>query len=85
MVGTLAGFLLGVAFAGNIETIRQWLQGLTGTELFSAEIYFLSHLPARIEAMDVVSVVAMGLVLSPRNSVPGVARGAARSGRSVTL
>ena len=64
VVGTLAGFLLGVAFAGNIETIRQWLQGLTGTELFSAEIYFLSHLPARIEAMDVVSVVAMGLVLS---------------------
>jgi lipoprotein-releasing system permease protein len=64
VIGTLAGFLLGVAFAGNIETIRQWLQVLTGTELFSAEIYFLSHLPARIEAMDVVSVVAMGLALS---------------------
>ena len=64
VVGTLAGFLLGVAFAGNIETIRQWLQVLTGTELFSAEIYFLSHLPARIEAMDVVSVVGMGLALS---------------------
>jgi lipoprotein-releasing system permease protein len=64
VVGTLAGFLLGVAFAGNIETIRQWLQALTGTELFSAEIYFLSHLPARIELKDVVSVVAMGLALS---------------------
>ena len=64
VLGTLAGFLLGVAFAGNIETIRQWLQVLTGTELFSAEIYFLSHLPARIEAADVLSVVAMGLALS---------------------
>ena len=64
VLGTLAGFLLGVAFAGNIETIRQWLQVLTGTELFSAEIYFLSHLPARIEAADVISVVAMGLALS---------------------
>jgi lipoprotein-releasing system permease protein len=64
VVGTLAGFLLGVAFAANIETIRQWLQGLTGTELFAAEIYFLSQLPARIEALDVVSVVAMGLALS---------------------
>jgi lipoprotein-releasing system permease protein len=64
VVGTLAGFLLGVAFAANIETIRQWLQGLTGTELFAAEIYFLSHLPARIEVLDVVSVVAMGLALS---------------------
>src|SRR5918996_789476 len=64
VVGTIAGFLLGVGFAANIETIRQWLQGLTGTELFAAEIYFLSHLPARIEVLDVVSVVAMGLALS---------------------
>jgi lipoprotein-releasing system permease protein len=64
VVGTLAGFLLGLSFAANIETIRQWLQVLTGTELFAAEIYFLSHLPARIVASDVISVVAMGLVLS---------------------
>jgi lipoprotein-releasing system permease protein len=64
VTGTVAGFLLGLGFAANIETIRQWLQALTGTELFAAEIYFLSHLPARIETFDVVSVVAMSLVLS---------------------
>ena len=64
IVGTLMGFLLGLGFALNIETIRQWLQGLTGTDLFAAEIYFLSHLPARVEAGDVLSVVGMGLALS---------------------
>jgi lipoprotein-releasing system permease protein len=64
ITGTLAGFLLGLAFAANIETIRQWLQVLTGTDLFSAEIYFLSHLPARIEVVDVASVVLMSLALS---------------------
>jgi lipoprotein-releasing system permease protein len=64
VTGTVAGFLLGLGFAANIETIRQWLQGLTGTELFAAEIYFLSHLPARIETQDVVSVVLMSLALS---------------------
>jgi lipoprotein-releasing system permease protein len=64
VTGTVAGFLLGLGFAANIETIRQWLQGLTGTELFAAEIYFLSHLPARIETPDVVSVVLMSLTLS---------------------
>jgi lipoprotein-releasing system permease protein len=64
VTGTLAGFLLGLVFAENIEIIRQWLQVLTGTNLFSAEIYFLSHLPARIEASDVISVVLMSLVLS---------------------
>lgn len=64
VVGTLTGFLLGLAFALNIETIRQWLQGLTGTDLFAAEIYFLSHLPAKVIPGDVVSVVGMGLALS---------------------
>jgi lipoprotein-releasing system permease protein len=64
VTGTIAGFLIGLVFAANIETIRQWLQGLTGTDLFAAEIYFLSHLPARIETTDVVSVVLMSLVLS---------------------
>jgi lipoprotein-releasing system permease protein len=64
VTGTIAGFLIGVGFAANIETFRQWLQGLTGTELFAAEIYFLSQLPARIETGDVMSVVLMSLVLS---------------------
>ena len=64
VTGTLAGFLLGLLFAENIETIRQWLQVLTGTNLFSPEIYFLSHLPARIETRDVLSVILMSLALS---------------------
>ncbi|MBX6321136.1 MAG: lipoprotein-releasing ABC transporter permease subunit [Rhodospirillaceae bacterium] len=64
IVGTLAGLVIGVAFADNIESIRQWLQGLTGTNLFSPEIYFLSQLPAIIDPWDVVSVVVMSLSLS---------------------
>ena len=44
--GTFAGAFIGIMFAVNIESIRQFLEGLTGTNLFSAEIYFLSKLPA---------------------------------------
>ncbi len=64
VTGTLLGFVLGVAFAANIETLRRWLEGLTGTDLFAAEIYFLSNLPAKVEASDVASVVGMALALS---------------------
>ncbi len=64
VIGTLAGFGLGLAFTENIETIRQWLQGLTGTELFAAEIYFLSQLPAIVDPDEVLSVVMMGIGLS---------------------
>ncbi len=64
VIGTLAGFALGLAFAENIETIRQWIQGLTGTDLFAAEIYFLSQLPAVVDPTEVTYVVMMGLGLS---------------------
>jgi lipoprotein-releasing system permease protein len=64
VAGTLAGLLLGVAFADNIEIIRRWIEHLTGTNLFAAEIYFLSKLPAKVDPAEVAMVVAMGLGLS---------------------
>ncbi|HWL67154.1 MAG TPA: lipoprotein-releasing ABC transporter permease subunit [Geminicoccus sp.] len=64
LVGTGLGAVLGIAFAANIDAIRLFLERITGTELFAAEIRFLSQMPARIETGDVVSVVLMGLVLS---------------------
>jgi lipoprotein-releasing system permease protein len=64
ILGTLAGAGLGVAFAANIESIRQWLQGFTGNDLFSAEIYFLSKLPAKMEPDEVITIVVMALALS---------------------
>lgn len=64
VVGTLAGFVLGLTFALNIETIRQALQRLTGTDLFAAEIYFLAHLPAKVDALEVALVTLMALALS---------------------
>jgi lipoprotein-releasing system permease protein len=64
IIGTMAGLGLGLAFAENIETIRQWIQGLTGSDLFAAEIYFLSQLPAVVDPTEVTTVVLMGLGLS---------------------
>jgi lipoprotein-releasing system permease protein len=64
VIGTVAGLLLGVVFTLNIETIRVWLQGLTGTQLFDPTIYFLSHLPARLDWMEVIQIVVMALILS---------------------
>ncbi|WP_430437384.1 lipoprotein-releasing ABC transporter permease subunit [Oceanibaculum nanhaiense] len=64
VVGTLAGFVLGLVFCLNIESIRKGVEFLTGTELFSAEIYFLSRLPAKVDSGEVVTVVLMALILS---------------------
>ncbi|CAA6605590.1 ABC-type transport system, permease component [Rhodospirillaceae bacterium LM-1] len=64
VTGTILGVVLGLSFALNIESIRQLLQSLTGTDLFSAEIYFLSKLPAKVDFGEVVQVVLMALGLS---------------------
>ena len=64
VVGTLFGFLLGLGFCMNIDKIKGLIEGITGAELFSAEIYFLSHLPAKIDAAEVTTVVVMALVIS---------------------
>ena len=64
VVGTAFGFALGLAFSYNIESIRQVLQNMTGTQLFQAEIYFLSRLPAEVDPQEVVIVVGLALILS---------------------
>ncbi|MBN8967590.1 MAG: lipoprotein-releasing ABC transporter permease subunit [Rhizobiales bacterium] len=64
VVGTLVGFLLGLVVCMNIESIRQFVSWLTNTELFSPELYFLSKLPAEIDAGETTAVVIMALTLS---------------------
>jgi lipoprotein-releasing system permease protein len=64
VVGTLAGFLLGVVICLNIESIRQFISWFTATELFSPELYFLSRLPAEMDVRETTAVVVMALTLS---------------------
>src|SRR6266852_6320706 len=64
IVGTFAGFALGLGFAANIETIRQFVQRLAGVNVFDPTVYFLSQLPAKVDPIEVVIVVGMGLSLS---------------------
>ncbi len=64
VVGTVIGTLIGLGFCWNIDGIRQLIERITGTELFAAEIYFLSTLPAEVNPSEVFSVITMALVLS---------------------
>lgn len=63
-IGTLMGTVLGVVFCWQIDAIKRFIEGLSGAELFAAEIYYLSRLPAKIEVMEVLTVIAMALILS---------------------
>ena len=64
VVGTGVGFVIGVIVCAYIEDIRRFLSWLTNTELFSPELYFLSQLPAHMNAKETTAVVVMALGLS---------------------
>lgn len=63
-IGTIVGAIIGISFALNIETIREFLESMTGLSLWDAEIRFLSEIPAEIDWNEVVSVLGMAFALS---------------------
>ncbi|HYZ62410.1 MAG TPA: lipoprotein-releasing ABC transporter permease subunit [Acetobacteraceae bacterium] len=64
VTGTLVGVVIGVLFCLNIETIQGWVEAVTGATVFNPEVYYLTHLPAKLNAHEVVQVVIMALGLS---------------------
>ena len=63
-IGTLLGVVLGLAFARNIEAIRQWLQRTFDIVLFDETLYLLAELPSRIEWSEIVVIAVMALIFA---------------------
>ena len=70
VAGTLAGLTLGVVVCANIAAIQRFVEWMTGTAVFSADIYFLAHIPAKIDWTEVASIVAISTVMSILATLP---------------
>jgi lipoprotein-releasing system permease protein len=64
VLGTIIGTFIGLAFCKNIEQIKLFLENFTENELFSAEIYYLSKMPALIDPIEVLQIIVLSLFLS---------------------
>ncbi len=64
LVGIVSGTVLGLLFCWKIGSIQHFIEQWSGAELFAAEIYFLSTLPAKIDPSEVGLVIAMAVGLS---------------------
>jgi len=64
VTGTGVGVVLGVLFCINIQTIQAWVEAVTGTKVFNPEVYYLAHVPARLDPAEVIQVAVMALALS---------------------
>lgn len=64
VIGTTLGVIIGIILCRNIDAIRLLISKITGTDLFSPEMYYLAKLPAEIDNTELLSVILMALSFS---------------------
>jgi lipoprotein-releasing system permease protein len=73
-LGTLVGLVLGVLFCIFIGPIQNAVEWATGAEVFSSDIYYLAHIPAKVDALEVMIVVGWALAVSFLATLPPALR-----------
>jgi lipoprotein-releasing system permease protein len=64
VIGTLLGIAAGVSLAVNVETLVPWIEHALGMNLFPADVYYISKLPAKLEWGDVWTIAGVALSLA---------------------
>jgi lipoprotein-releasing system permease protein len=70
VLGTIAGLLLGILVCTYIQQIQAFVQWVTGADVFNASVYFLSHIPAKLDWTEVGFVTAFALLMSFLATLP---------------
>ena len=64
IVGTVAGVVLGVTLAMNLENVVGFLESVFGIKFLAADVYFISDLPSELRVGDVVRIAVIALALA---------------------
>jgi len=64
LAGVSLGGALGVWLARNVDPVMRFFEGLFGFEFLPAESYYLTAVPSQLSLSLVLSVMALGLLLS---------------------
>lgn len=64
VVGTIAGFFLGLLILTYREQIRSFISWISGTTLFDPTVYYISRLPAQMDPFETAMIVFMAFVLA---------------------
>jgi lipoprotein-releasing system permease protein len=70
VLGTLAGLLLGTVFCVYIAQIQGFVEWVTHTSVFNADVYFLAHIPAKLNWGEVALISAAALAMSFLATLP---------------
>jgi lipoprotein-releasing system permease protein len=69
-LGTVAGLVLGVLFCTFIEPIQKFVEWVTGADVFNADVYFLAHIPAKMDWSEVAFITLISLAMSFLATLP---------------
>ena len=64
VIGTLVGAVLGIFAALNVSQLVGWIERLSGQQVMSSDVYFISNLPSELLLSDVVLICAAAFTLS---------------------
>jgi lipoprotein-releasing system permease protein len=64
VMGTLAGLVLGLGIAFNIDVIVPALEQLFHASFLPREVYFISRMPSEPQQADIVPIAVISLVLA---------------------
>ncbi|MBS0332730.1 MAG: lipoprotein-releasing ABC transporter permease subunit [Proteobacteria bacterium] len=69
-LGTVAGLAVGALVSVYITPIQNFVEFVTGQSVFSSDVYFLNHLPAKVDWAEVAIIVAFSLAASLLCTLP---------------
>lgn len=62
--GTFCGVVIGTLLALNLEVVVPWIERMIGRPLIPGDIYYISELPSKVVASDIVQIALLALVLA---------------------
>ena len=70
VLGTIAGLALGTLFCAYIAQIQGFVEWITHTSVFNADVYFLAHIPAKLDWGEVGLISAAAVIMSFLATLP---------------
>jgi lipoprotein-releasing system permease protein len=62
--GTLAGVIVGLALAANLETILPWLEQTIGFQIMPGDVYYVTQVPSEIQLTDVLLIPGFAVAIT---------------------
>ncbi len=69
ILGVLLGTVIGVLFTVNIRNIQTFLESFLNVNLFSKEVYFLSHIPYSIDYIQIYFIIIFAILIAILSSI----------------